>query len=146
MDRLELGHFGQQPQGEVLCDHRGGAAPTGEGCSLLAAADERDGSRDGDGERCGRGTGMSELQRLMRRVRSFFRKHALDGDLDAELAAHLEMAIEDHIARGLPPHEARRAALASMGGLPQPRKKLREARGLMTLDMLGQDIRYTLRT
>jgi predicted permease len=89
---------------------------------------------------------MSELRRWMRRVRSFFRKNALDGDLDAELAAHLEMAIEDNMARGLPPHEARRAALASMGGLQQAREKQREARGLMTLDILGQDIRYTLRT
>ena len=39
----------------------------------------------------------------MRRVRSFFRKNALDAELDAELAAHLEMAIEDNMARGLPP-------------------------------------------
>jgi predicted permease len=82
----------------------------------------------------------------MRRIRSLFRRRALDADLDAELAAHLEMAIEDHLARGLPPNEARRAALASIGGLQQAREKHREARGLMTLDILGQDVRYTLRT
>jgi predicted permease len=82
----------------------------------------------------------------MRRVRSFFRKNALDSELDAELAAHLDMAIEDNLARGLPPHEARRVALAGIGGLQQAREKQREARGLMTLDILGQDVRYTLRT
>jgi predicted permease len=82
----------------------------------------------------------------MRRVRSLFRKRALDADLDAELAAHLEMAIEDNLARGLPPHEARRVALAGIGGLQQAREKHREERGLMTLDILGQDVRYTLRT
>jgi predicted permease len=89
---------------------------------------------------------MSEFQRWMRRVRSFFRKRALDEDLDAELAAHLEMAIEDNLRRGLSPKEARRVALAGIGGLQQAREKQREARGLMTLDILGQDIRYTLRT
>src|SRR5581483_6231332 len=64
----------------------------------------------------------------------------------AELAAHLDMAIEDNLARGLPPAEARRVALAGLGGLQQAREKHREARGLMTLDILGHDIRYTLRT
>ena len=89
---------------------------------------------------------MSRLGRAFHRVRAFFGKRALDADLDAELAAHLEMALEDNIARGLSPAEARRVALAALGGLQQAREKHRESRGLMTLDILGQDIRYTLRT
>ena len=86
------------------------------------------------------------MSRLLHRLSAFFGKRALDADLDAELAAHLEMAIEDNLARGLPPAEARRVALAGLGGLQQAREKHREARGLMTLDILGQDLRYTLRT
>ena len=89
---------------------------------------------------------MSRLRRLRGRVRAFLHKPPLDADLDAELAAHLEMAIEDNLARGLSPREARRVALVSIGGIQQAREKHREARGLMTLDNLGQDIRYTLRT
>jgi predicted permease len=89
---------------------------------------------------------MSRLRRLRGRVRAFLHKPPLDADLDEELAAHLEMAIEDNLARGLSPREARRVALVSIGGIQQAREKHREARGLMTLDILGQDIRYTLRT
>jgi predicted permease len=79
-------------------------------------------------------------------VRAFLGKRALDSDLDVELATHLEMAIEDNLARGLSPAEARRVALISIGGLQQAREKHREARGIMMLDILGQDVRYTLRT
>ncbi len=86
------------------------------------------------------------MSRLSRRIRAFFGKRALDADLDAELAAHLDMAIEDNLARGLSPEEARRVALMGIGGMQQAREKHREVRGLMTLDILGQDIRYTLRT
>jgi predicted permease len=89
---------------------------------------------------------MSRAARLLRRVQAFFGKRSLDADLDAELAAHLEMAIDDNLARGLSPHEARRVALISIGGIQQAREKHRETRGIMTLDILGQDIRYTLRT
>jgi len=89
---------------------------------------------------------MSGPVRLVRRLRAFLGKRVLDADLDQELAAHLEMAIEDNLARGLSPEEARRVALISIGGLEQAREKHREARGLMTLDILGHDIRYTLRT
>ena len=60
---------------------------------------------------------MSWLLRILGRVRSFFRKRALDEDLSIELAAHLEMAIEDNQARGLSYQEARRLALVSLGGM-----------------------------
>ncbi len=89
---------------------------------------------------------MSWLRRLVGRVGAFFRKPALDADLDAELAAHLELATEDNIARGLTPAEARRVALIGIGGMEQARYRHREARGLMTLDILLQDLKYTFRT
>lgn len=89
---------------------------------------------------------MSWIFRSARRLSAFIGKPRRDADLDAELAAHLEMAIEDNLARGLSPAEARRVALVSIGGIQQAREKQREARGIMTLDILGQDIRYTLRT
>lgn len=89
---------------------------------------------------------MSRLRRLTRRAQAFLGKRSLDADLNEELAAHLEMAVEDNLARGMAPAEARRVALISIGGLQQARERHREARGLMTIDILGQDIRYTLRT
>jgi predicted permease len=84
--------------------------------------------------------------RLPQRVRAFFTKRRLDYELEAELAAHVEFAIEENIERGMSLEEARRQALISMGGIEQAREKHREARGLMRLDILLQDLRYTLRT
>ncbi|HET6170202.1 MAG TPA: ABC transporter permease, partial [Terracidiphilus sp.] len=89
---------------------------------------------------------MSGLKRLIGRIRAFFHKEALDVDLDAELAAHLDFAIEENLERGLSHEEARRQALVSIGGMEQAREQQREARGLMTLDILLQDLKYTLRT
>ena len=89
---------------------------------------------------------MSWLWRFFGRVWAFVRRSPLDADLDAELAAHLEMAIEDNIAHGLSAAEARRLALVSLGGIEQARYRHREARGLMNIDILMQDLKYTLRT
>ena len=88
----------------------------------------------------------SPLRRAIARVRSFARKPPLDADLEAEIAAHLEMAIETNIERGLTPLEARRQALLRFGGVDLAKFQQREARGLMKLDILLQDLRYSLRT
>lgn len=79
-------------------------------------------------------------------MRGFFSKKALDADLEAEMATHLEMAIEENLGRGLPFSEARRLALVRFGGMEQAKEQHREARGLMKLDILLQDLRYAMRT
>ncbi len=89
---------------------------------------------------------MSLLRRSWERCRAFFRKQELDADVEAEIAAHLEMAIEENRMRGMPETEARRLALVSMGGIEQAKDLHREARGLMKLDIILQDAKYTLRT
>jgi predicted permease len=89
---------------------------------------------------------MSLLRRCRERVRAFWNKPALDAELEAELAAHLELAIDENLKRGLAPEEARRLALVSLGGMEQAKEQQREERGLMTLDILLQDLKYTLRT
>lgn len=89
---------------------------------------------------------MSGLRRAHLRLRAFFHKPELDVALEEELAAHLEMAIEENLGRGLPAEEARRQALVRFGGVQQARERQREARGLMTLDILLQDLKFTVRT
>jgi predicted permease len=84
--------------------------------------------------------------RWPRRIKAFFLKRRLDRELEHELAAHVEFAIEDNVARGMKFEEARRRALVSMGGLEQARYRHREARGMIRLDVMLQDLRYTLRT
>ena len=86
------------------------------------------------------------MRRWMARVWAFFFRRRRDADLEAELAAHLDFAIEENIERGLSPQEARREALAKIGGMQQAREKHRETRGLMKIDIVLYDLRYTLRT
>jgi predicted permease len=89
---------------------------------------------------------MPTFRETWNRLLSFFRKQPLDRDLDAEIAAHLEMAIEENLRLGLTPEEARRRALVRFGGVAQAREQQRRVRGLPWLDIVLQDARYTLRT
>jgi predicted permease len=89
---------------------------------------------------------ISSLRAALARMRAFLNKPIGDADLDQELAAHLDLAIEDNLRRGLSPQEARRQALIRFGGVQQSRELQRAARGLPALDILMQDLRYTLRT
>jgi len=75
-----------------------------------------------------------------------FRNPALDSDLEAEIAAHIKMAIEENLQRGLTPLEARRQTLVRFDGMVQAKDQQREARGIMKFDILLQDLRYTIRT
>jgi hypothetical protein len=84
--------------------------------------------------------------RLLERTRAFFAKRRLDRELEDELAAHVDFAIEENLDRGMKFEEARRRALINMGGLEQARYKQREARGLMKIDILLYDLKYTFRT
>ena len=88
---------------------------------------------------------MSGLKRLRCRMWAFFAKRALDAELEAELEAHLQLAIDDYVEHGMSSAEARRQALIRFGGVQQAREKQREARGLMHIDILVQDLKYTLR-
>ena len=89
---------------------------------------------------------MSWLSRFLGRLWAFMRRRSHDAELEAELAAHLEMATEDNMAHGLSAAEARRLALVSIGGMEQARYRHREARGFMNIDILMQDLKYTVRT
>ncbi len=86
------------------------------------------------------------LREAFNRFRSFFRKDPLDRELNEEMAAHLEMAVEENIGRGMSAQEARRTALVRFGGIQQSRELHRESRGLPWLDVLMQDLRFTFRT
>jgi len=89
---------------------------------------------------------MSRLRHTTGRLRAFFTRRQLDTDLDAELTAHIDLAVDEYIERGMTPEQARRRAMLDFGGMQQAREQHREARGLMSLDILLQDLKYTLRT
>ncbi len=88
---------------------------------------------------------IDRTRQLFHRLGSFFRRARLDEDLDAELATHLELAIEENMQRGMSAEEARRQALIRFGGTEQAKQQHREARGLPVLDIVLQDLRYAVR-
>lgn len=85
------------------------------------------------------------LSRLLAYVHQMARRRHLDAEIDDELAFHLEQEIQQQVARGLSPAEARRVALRDLGGLTQTREATRAVRTTW-LDEIGRDVRYATRT
>jgi predicted permease len=76
------------------------------------------------------------------RLRSLFRKRRLEGDLEGEILAHLELAERDAIAAGLSPEEARREARRGFGGIEQMKEDHRDQRSVRWAENLWRDVRY----
>ncbi len=72
-------------------------------------------------------------------------RRSLATDLDAEIESHLEMEIQDRIARGLSPDEARSAARRHIGNLTRIQERTRDAWIFPALETAAQDLRYGLR-
>lgn len=89
---------------------------------------------------------MGSLRAVLTRIASLFHsKRQLDADLDEELRAHIDLAIEETRSRGLSESEARTAALREFGGITQVRENYRMQRGLPWLETLVQDVRFAVR-
>jgi len=82
---------------------------------------------------------------LWARFMGLFRRGRLEQELEDEVRSHLEMLEEENLRRGMPPQEARCAALRSFGGVDQTKERYREQRGLPSVDSFFQDVRYGLR-
>jgi predicted permease len=72
------------------------------------------------------------------------RKRLLE-DLEQDIRGHIEIETQDNIERGMPPEEARRAALLKFGNVTRIKEETREVWRLAWLDQLLQDISYGLR-
>src|SRR5262249_8629466 len=80
------------------------------------------------------------------RLRSLFRRSQVEEELDEELRYHIERQIEEHLAKGMTPEEARYAALRAMGGVERRKEECRDTRRVRLIEDLTQDVRYGLRT
>jgi predicted permease len=65
--------------------------------------------------------------------------------LDKELRFHLEQQINDYVAAGMPPAEARRRAQQEFGGLERVKEEVRDTQWQTHLDNLLRDFRYAFR-
>jgi predicted permease len=80
------------------------------------------------------------------RLRSILRGRQVDQEMDEELRFHLDHKIEEGIARGLSPAEARHAAMRAMGGLEQRKEEMRDMRRIHWLTDFVDDVRYAGRS
>lgn len=69
-----------------------------------------------------------------------------EADLDAEIRSHLEEAIRNRIERGETPDRARANALREFGNVGLVKEVTREMWGWNSLEQLGQDLRFALRS
>ncbi len=83
---------------------------------------------------------------LLFRLRSLFRRHAADGELDDELRFHLERQIAKYVKSGMSETAAIRRARLEFGGVDQVKDECREARGINFVETFVQDLRYATRT
>jgi putative ABC transport system permease protein len=88
---------------------------------------------------------MAMLNKLRLRLRALFFKPKMEEELDEEVRFHLEREIEENIARGMTPEEARYAALRSFGGVERVKEESRDERGIRLFDEVWQDLRYGAR-
>jgi putative ABC transport system permease protein len=88
---------------------------------------------------------MGRAKGWLKQLRVLARKERVEGELDDELAFHLEMEAQRFRAAGMSPEEARRAARLAFGGVEHAKEKVRDARWVRWLENLLSDLRYGLR-
>ena len=88
---------------------------------------------------------MRWFYKLPLRLRSLFRKDTAEVELSEELQFHLQNQIDEYVAQGMDPREARHAAFRSLGGVEQVKEECRNARRVNWIHDLGQDVCFGLR-
>lgn len=88
---------------------------------------------------------IDRLRRSLQRFLSLFRRARLDQEHDTEVAALLDLAIDENRKNGMSAEEARRQALIQLGGVAQTKENCRDHRGIAWLETLFRDLRFALR-
>jgi len=83
--------------------------------------------------------------KFLRQFRSLFRRRQLDAEMTEEMRLHVELQTELNRKAGMNAVEARHAALRQFGNTASIQERVREARGWLWLEQLGQDLRYAVR-
>ena len=88
---------------------------------------------------------MQWLKELVSSLRFLYRRRQEEQRLNEELQFHLECQIEQHLAAGMSPEEARYAALRLFGGVQQVKEECRDMRPTHFIDTVLRDSSYGLR-
>ncbi len=77
--------------------------------------------------------------------KSLFRKGVLDAQLDTELRFHIEKLVNDYIAEGMGPEEARRQAVLEFGGREQIKEELRDVHRVSVIETAMANVKSAFR-
>jgi putative ABC transport system permease protein len=83
--------------------------------------------------------------KLRLRLRSLLWRRRVEQELAEEFHYHFQRLVDEHVAAGGSPEEARMAARREMGGMEPRKEECRDARGLRLIDALRSDLRYSVR-
>jgi putative ABC transport system permease protein len=82
---------------------------------------------------------------LWKRFRALFHPASLNGEIEEEFRAHIEMRTADNIASGMMPDTARRDALLKFGNPVAMKEKVVGVDAALGLDSFWRDVRYAFR-
>ena len=82
---------------------------------------------------------------LSRRIANLFSRSRVEREIDDELHAHIEMRMEDNLAAGMSPEDARRDALLRFGNPAVMKERAAGADAALGLDSIWADVRFALR-
>src|SRR3954468_5060204 len=85
------------------------------------------------------------MRNLLAGLRTFFRRDAVERELEDELRHYLELSTEERIDAGLPPDAAARAARVEMGTVEARKERVRAGRWEPRVESLWRDVRYAFR-
>ncbi|HUH62348.1 MAG TPA: ABC transporter permease [Terracidiphilus sp.] len=88
---------------------------------------------------------MDWIRTLISRCAALFGRRRLDADLDDEVRAHIDLAVEESVRHGASAGEAHSAALRNFGGVTQIKEEYRMQRGAPFFQHLGRDLRFGVR-
>ena len=88
---------------------------------------------------------MRWYYKLPLRFRALLRRNKAELELGEELQFHLQNQVDEFMAQGMNPQEARREALKSLGGVEQVKEECREMRRTNLIDNFLQDVRFGFR-
>src|SRR5579859_6616735 len=77
--------------------------------------------------------------------KSILPKRSSDAQMNSELRFHLDELIEEYIAGGMPPEEARRRAILEFGGHEQVKEELRDVYRVRVLDASVANLKSAVR-
>src|SRR5688572_5747517 len=88
---------------------------------------------------------MSPLAQLRALWRNVFTKRRAERELDEELRSYAALLADEKQRAGASTGEARRLALAELGGVERVKDDVRDVRTCALVETMVQDVRYTVR-